>query len=332
MLRTKSKYISAILIFVISLFVMVSSVLIVINRQMIIDQITVWQYKPTSDISAITSRSGLNDYGKFLFYASRPELDKSQTFNGLCNRIENSTAILGCYSNDRIYLYDVTDTRLDGIREVTAVHETLHAAYQRLSSNKKSEVNKLLEAEYTKLKTNTNFASLIKYYDSAEPGQRDNELNSIVGTEVASVSPELEDYYRQYFSDRQQIVKLYYQYNDVFQELSVKASALADQLKNLTTKITTESDKYNSDIKQLNADITDFNERANNNEFTSLSTFYSERENLMSRINAVAAERSSIEADISSYNTNLNEYNSTTAESKELYNSIDSTLVPVPSV
>ena len=37
------------------------------------------------------------------------------------------TAVLGCYANREISIFNVTDQRLDGIREVTAAHEMLHA-------------------------------------------------------------------------------------------------------------------------------------------------------------------------------------------------------------
>jgi hypothetical protein len=46
----------------------------------------------------------------------------------------------------------------------------------------------------------------LAYYDKTEPGMRDNELHSILGTEYANLSPELEKYYSQYFVDRKRVV------------------------------------------------------------------------------------------------------------------------------
>ncbi len=46
-------------------------------------------------------------------------------------------AILGCYnpSSRDIYIYNVTNSELDGVKEVTAAHEMLHAAWERLSES-----------------------------------------------------------------------------------------------------------------------------------------------------------------------------------------------------
>ena len=44
---------------------------------------------------------------------------------------------------------------------------------------------------------------------SSEPGQRLNELHSLLGTEVAHLSPALERYSHRYFHDRQGIVSAF---------------------------------------------------------------------------------------------------------------------------
>lgn len=111
-----------------------------------------WTYQPTAQVAAVANRAGMNDSGKFAFYATHPSLEGTQKFNEYCNRQEEGTAILGCYTNDRIYVYDVQDKRFDGIQEVTASHEMLHAVYQRLSDSDRTKVNGLVEKEYQKLR------------------------------------------------------------------------------------------------------------------------------------------------------------------------------------
>ena len=68
------------------------------NQQLVIDQIAVWRYQPSSEISQIADRSDMNDHGRFLFYASQPEVDGTQRFNQVCSRKEEGTAVLGCYN------------------------------------------------------------------------------------------------------------------------------------------------------------------------------------------------------------------------------------------
>lgn len=327
--HSKSRVVASIII---SILLITSSILIIFYRQHIIDQITVWQFHPTTEIASLASSGGMNSNGKFIYYASQPKLDSSSNFNKVCNRVENTTSILGCYSNSKIYIYDVTNAKLDGIREVTAAHEMLHAAYQRMSSDEKTKINALLQIEYKKLANNKDFTDLIAYYDRAEPGERDNELHSVIGTEVANIDPALETYYTQYFSDRSDTVTLYAKYSSVFQDLTDRANALVKQLNALAASIPNGSSEYNLDIKTLNADITSFNKRAESGGFSSQAQFNSERSVLLTRISNINLVKSGINSDIEKYNSLLAEYNTIATESKKLYNSIDSTLNPVPSV
>jgi len=310
--------------------------LAVLNKQLIIDQITVLQYKPSSEVVSLADNTGLGSYGIFLFMASQPMLAKTagevKTFNSVCSDIERTTSILGCYSNYRIYLYDVTDAQLDGVKETTAAHETLHAAYLRMNKDEKNAVDVLLEAEAKKLETNKDFAERMAYYDRNEPGQRDNELHSVIGTEIAIISPELETYYKKYFSDRQKVVTLNAKYISVFQELTAKADALLAQLNALSENISTSSSQYNADTKSLNADIAAFNSQASNGSFKSQSEFNSQRAALSARVVALGQYRGTINGNMSKYDTILAEYNSIASQSKKLSNSLDSTLAPAPSV
>lgn len=332
MLPQKRSKVGLIISVVISLLLITCSILIVLFKQHIIDQITVWQFNPSNEIINIASRDTLNSYGTFLFYASQPELNSTQNFNTVCNRIESTTSILGCYSNYRIYIYDVTDEQLDGIREVTAAHETLHAAYARMSDSEKAKVNVLLEAEYKKLENDKSFTDLIAFYDRTEPGERDNELHSVIGTEVANLDPALEAHYKQYFDNRQDVVSLYVKYNGVFQGLANRAKVLSEQLNSLATSITSDSTQYNESVQVLNVDIALFNKRATAGDFTSQGQFNSERAALSSRVASTDAMRKNINDEIAKYNLILTEYNSIASQSKKLYNSINSTLAPAPSV
>lgn len=308
------------------------SIAIWLNRQYIVDSISFWQYSPSSSIQSITAQVQLTDAGKFAFYAAQPMLDGSRAFDATCDRKEQNTAILGCYVANRIYIFDVKDARLNGIEEVTAAHELLHAVYQRLSGEEKANVNRLVEAEYEKLRDNPDFAERMAFYERTEPGERDNELHSIIGTEVGSISSELEAHYAKYFTDRSKIVGFYTAYSKVFSELSNHAKELSNQLDSLSAEIKADSAKYNDDVKQLNADITEFNRRATSGEFTSQAQFNSQRQVLAARVSALSRQREAVNAKITEYNRLKDEYNDTVTRSNQLYQSIDSSLAPAPKV
>ncbi|HUC96269.1 MAG TPA: hypothetical protein VMR16_01235, partial [Candidatus Saccharimonadales bacterium] len=301
MLQKKHKKIRVILSVLICLILIALSLLVIFNRQRVIDQITVWQFHSTSEINALVDRAGMNDNGKFLFLASQPRLDGSQDFNKECDRIESTTAILGCYSNYRIYVYDVTDKQLDGVREVTATHETLHAAYARLSTDEENRVNVLLEAEYKKLENNKDYSDRMAFYARTEPGERDSELHSVIGTEISNISPELEAYYAKYFSNRQKVVALNTKYMGVFINLKNHANDLSAQINTLVSSISGETTQYNNDVKVLNNDIIAFNARVSSGSFTTQAQLNSERSALFASVAELEATRKIINADITKY-------------------------------
>lgn len=302
------------------------------SRQYIVDQIAVWQFKPAAGVTELVQRAGMNDRGKFYYLASRPVLDATQDFNTACSRTETIVSILGCYNNGQIYIYDVKDPKLDGIREVTAAHETLHAVYERLDDGEKTKVDSLLEAEYKKLSSDKSLSDRMAFYDRTESGQRDNELHSVIGTEIASISPELESYYKTFFTDRQKVVDLNIKYLSVFKSIESQANTLKSQMDALAISISSREIQYNADVQVLTNDVQSFNERAKNNLFTSQSQFDQERAALVNRINAVEAEQRSINDDVAKYNSMVVEYNSLATQSQQLYQSIDSTLAPAPSL
>lgn len=315
-----------------SAFFLGLSLFVAFNRQYILDLAHFWTYQPTAQVTTIADRSGMNDNGKFMLYATHPSLESTQKFNAYCNREEEGTAILGCYVNDRIYVYDVQDKRFDGIQEVTASHEMLHAVYQRLSDNDRTKVNGLVEQEYKKLSSDPNFADRMAFYARTEPGERDNELHSIIGTEVANISPELEQHYAKYFKNRSQVLTLFQGYNQLFLAVDKQTKALSAQLDALTKKLNTDMNAYNTSIKALNVDIEDFNRRAEAGTFTSRAAFNKERDALEKRVADLDTLRSSIDAAAAQYETLRKEYNDTVTASNNLYKSIDSTLAPAPSV
>jgi hypothetical protein len=317
---------------IISLVAMMVTGWLVLNRQLVVDQLSVWQYQPTSSVASLATRADMSDKGRFIFYASQPAVEDSEQFNQNCGRKEQSTAILGCYDGRRIYVYNIVNAQLDGIKEVTAAHEMLHAAYQRMDAAEKTRVDALIEAEYAKLKDNKELADRLAFYARTEPGERDNELHSVIGTEVATISPELEAHYKNYFSDRQATVALHAKYDSVFAGLQAQSAALSAQLTVLGDAIEKGSASYNTAVAQLNQDVANFNSRAASGGFSSRSEFESARSALVARANALNAQRDQINGDVVRYNALRAELSQLAVQTDALNRSIDSSLSPAPSV
>lgn len=305
---------------------------LILNRQMVLDQITLLRYDPPADIVGLADRTTMTETGRSNFYASQPSLEGSQQFSQICGNNEQGTAVLGCYANRQIYIFNVTDAQLDGIREVTAAHEMLHAVYDRMPESERARVDQLLEVKYKELSSDQAFADRMAYYAKAEPGERDNELHSIIGTEVRSIDPELEAHYRRYFSNRTAVVDLHDKYSAIFTKLKQQSEELASRLNILATSIEQATEAYNVASRQLNQDIGAFNGRANRGEFESQAEFSAERQRLSARSSDLAGDRQSINNMISEYNLLRENLAAIATQTEALNRSIDSSLAPAPSL
>lgn len=305
--------------------VALGSVLIMTNRQFIVDQWTVWNYEPSSVIEGYMDRSTMSDHGRFLFLASQPVIAEAEAFNTVCANHEEGSGVLGCYASGTkiITLFDITDPQLDGMEEVVAAHEMLHAAWDRMGTDEQQHLEQLLEAEFAKLQDDTEFMARMEIYARTEPGERDNELHSIIGTEVADLDPELSAYYDTYFTDRAALVALHVQSSAVFAQLEAQTAALVAEIDQLKAEIESDLATYNSGYDQLNADITAFNTRADNGDFETQEQFDTERAALLARQATLDALFSSIQAKEASYNSKVEQLSQLNAAAAALNTAIN---------
>mgnify|MGYP000868664984 CR=1 FL=1 len=313
-------------------FLLVASTWIWFERQWVIDTLQYFQYTPSSQVEKITSELGLTESSKFMFYASNPSVETSKTFNIYCKRQEANSPILGCYANMRIHIYGITDERLNGIQEVTAAHELLHAQYDRLSSAKKQQLEPLLEKAYQRL-ADDELKKRMEYYDRTQPGEKYNELHSILPTEFADIGQDLEDYYRQYFSNRQKIVRLHTHVASQFAQLSEEANQLVEKINTLTVTINSNTERYNAGVAQLNQKVTVFNARADQpGGFSSQAEFNAERAALEAERAQLDALRAQVSADTATHKQLVAQLDAINAKAESLNKSIDSVLTAEPEI
>jgi chromosome segregation ATPase len=300
-------------------------------RQDIIDRFTVMTFKPTPAVAALAERAQLSGEGDFLYLASRPQLLDREPFNAACHSVATEkTAVLGCYALNRIYVFNIDNQKLDGIQEVTAAHEMLHAAYQRLSEPERQRVDALLEKQMSSLGSNTDrINTLMKEYAKSEPGERLNELHSILGTEVRQLSPALETYYSRYFRNRSALVSLAEKYQAVFDDLRTRQDTLASELNSLADSVEAEVSTYKANLQALNRDIKSFNTRATSGTM-SREEYDSQRSSLEARQAKLTSDYNAIQGMINEYNQKRQELAAINTESEALNRSINSSLAPVP--
>ena len=131
--RKKSRILSTIIF---CLLLVIATIFILAYRQRIVDQITVWGYKATPQTTSLVKRAGMNDNGIFYYYASQPSLydtSSATSFNKVCNSTKEKTAILGCYSGNKIYIYSDAGHVSDEANLLTfTAHENVwRAKYQK---------------------------------------------------------------------------------------------------------------------------------------------------------------------------------------------------------
>jgi hypothetical protein len=293
------------------------------NRTFLQDQLAAWGFKPSAQVASLEKDIDLTNTGTFYFNASAPQIDNATDFNAHCPQQEINNPILGCYSNQHIYVYDVTEADLNGIQQVTAAHEMLHAIWARMSASDHDRIGALLQAQYDTM-ADKDLQNRMSYYQRNEPGEFINELHSIIGTEVGSLSPELESYYGKYFKDRQKIVTYHAAYSKVFTDLANQADTLSGELTTLGADIDKERADYEAKVQSLSSDIDSFNKRAANGSFSSQSQFYSERNDLVDRTNQLDAERTELNQKIDTYNQKYETYQDVASRIQQLNGSIDS--------
>lgn len=211
-------------------------------------------YEPSPLIQSLADDTAMTPYAKRLFYVNRPAVEDKTEFNEHCTDPSDQVSVLGCFTGNRlgIYIYNVTDERLDGVQPVTAAHEMLHQAYQRLSRKERARIDALLQHYYDTQASDT-LKDKIDTYRSSEPEHLLNEMHSIFGTEAANLPAELEEYYRRYFADRQRVLALHQKYQSEFDRRIAQINEYDTRLSELKTRIETNKAEIAASEKDLQA-------------------------------------------------------------------------------
>lgn len=310
------------------LYVVLAGVFAIVfwQRQNIVDWIKLSNYDPPVAIVQLAAATDMTDYGRKIWYLNKPQIQDKQPFYQSCVSNE-TTIVLGCYKPpEGIYLLKVTDSRLAGIEEVTAAHEMLHAAYDRLNSTERNRVAKLIDQFYATL-DNPEVKAKIDLYKQ-EGADVTNELHSILGTEVGTLTPELEAYYSQYFESRAKVIALANQYQAVFTDLRAKIANYDSQLKDLETKVKAN----NETLKQQDAALTAESARLDGLLRSGSIAAYNQgvpayNQSLVPYRNLLNETRSLVDK----YSTILDQRNAVAQEAQELNKALDTSLQPTVS-
>ncbi len=290
------------------------------KRQAIFDWWRLRDYSPSARIVGIADLTTMTETGRHLFYVYHPELQDKASFNESCDFNEQSI-VLGCYVSGRgIYIYDVTDERLQGIQEVTAAHEVLHVAYERLSSKEQQRIDLLTLETFNGL-DNQRIKDTVEAYRKRDPSIVANELHSILATEVRQLPSELEDYYKRYFADRSAIVNYSERYEQAFSELKEKESKLISDIERIQSEIDSLSAELESEKQAIDRE---FQQLQRDRPTADPSTFNPRVNSFNLRVSNYNARVEYSRSLIDEHNRVVAEFNLLVLESRELIEAIDS--------
>jgi hypothetical protein len=264
------------------------------------DQIADWwrlrDYEPPKDVAALVSDTTMTPYAERMFLVNHPQLESKESFNANCADHDEETSVLGCYHGDRrgIYIYAVTDERLDGVRQVTAVHEMLHQAYDRLSGSDRDHVGDLLRKHYESGKLSDQIQAKVDSYKDQKGSDLVNEMHSIFGSEVSELPADLENYYKRYFNDRSKVVGYSEAYRGEFTRRKILVAQYDAQLSALKAQIA--ANKQSLDVK---------------------STYLKSKEKEINK-DIAGSDRTEYQADVAAYNAMVDAYNDQLVETRRL--------------
>jgi hypothetical protein len=276
---------------------LISVIFILLEKQNITDWYKLYNYKAPSAIASLSSQDTFTPYATKLYYINHPVLISGNQFRTQCpNSDASSSSILGCYhpTMNGIYLYIVSDPTLNGVEQVTAAHEMLHAAWSRLDSNKKTILTKELNDFYTNDLQDSKIKNEIAIYQKTEPFAVADEMHSTFGTECPNLPTDLENYYKALFINRETVVGFSIGYKQIFTN-------------------------YQNQIKEDNLQLQSIKSNINN-DLNSISSKFTDINNLKSRMDVLLRERnfSQYNQDVSIYNQQIDEYNNLIQTTKDL--------------
>ena len=293
-------------------------------RQQLYDDYRLYNYVPPQSISSLALEDTMTPAATRIFYVNKPQLDNKAAFSAVCpNGGGEKTIVLGCYHGGQngIFLQQITDSRLNGVVQVTAAHEMLHAAYDRLSPDEKKQIDAQLLNYYNNNLQDQRIKDTINSYRKSEPNDVVNEMHSIFGTEVSVLPSSLETYYKRYFVNRAKVTAYASQYQAEFssrqatikqddQQLadlkqkiqSLEASLTAEQAtitarqqELLRTRDSGNVSDYNAGVAGYNAMVDNYNMQARN-----VQAMVSQYNQLVAERNAVAAQIADLSSALSS--------------------------------
>lgn len=279
-------------------------------------------YQPPAVIQALATDNTMTSDARHIFYVNHPELIGDRTkFASVCS-VTEQTIVEGCYHSAQsgIFIFDVKDASLRGIEQVTAAHEMLHAAYERLSSSDRDYINGLLSNYYQHNLKDKRILTTIESYKKTEPNELINEMHSIFATEVATLPQPLENYYERYFTNRSKVVAYSQKYEAQFTDRLNRINAYDSQLASMRSDIDRRQASLSTQANKIEADRARLDSLKSSGRYAEYNAAVPGFNN---EVNSYNAQVEQLRALINEYNQLVVARNSLAKDYRDLQNEID---------
>lgn len=294
----------------------------VLQSSWLLDTLKGIGYEPDATVAAIEADLELTDTGRRIFAATRPTVEGSEEFNEHCDSHDAEVSLLGCYADGRIYIYEIALAQLAPANKVTAAHELLHAAWERMGASERRQVSEWLQQLYAEQREW--FDDELEIYDDAD---RIEEMYTRAGTKLAELPAELEQHYAKYFRNRAVIVQFYQDYEAPFLALQLGMEELAEQINVIGEQIEVERKTYMQDLEDLDARIDKFNACAETAGcFATEAEFTRQRQALLAERTNLENTRAELNAKIAENNQRIQDYRERQLQLGELNDAMNSNI------
>jgi hypothetical protein len=299
-----------------------------LNLQRIRDWASLYAYNPPQPVAELADETQMTDPARRVFYINHPALQDRDAFNASCSSRGEHTIVLGCYypNDGGIFVFNVSDPRLDGVDQVTAAHEMLHAEYARLSKKERKHIDGLLQDYYDTKLNDSRVKAVIDTYKRTEPNDVPNEMHSVFGTEVTTLTPELETYYKNYFKDRSKVVAYADKYQAEFTSRQAQVAAYDSQLATMKSQIDTNSSRLKADEARINEFRSRMDAERARGDIDGYNSDVPLYNNLVDSYNTLISTTRGL---ITAYNDTVSKRNQLALQVTDLAHAIDSSFKPI---
>ena len=266
-----------------------------------------------------SERATLTTTARALLEMKTTTVEEKAGFATSCPETDEQTVfVFGCFDGDHLHILRIDAPDLDGLMAVSLAHEMLHAAYRSLTEVERMRVDAMTARAFAAI-TDQHFRALIASYDELEPGQRANELHSLLATEIKVLPADLEEWYANWFSDRQQVVSAYEAFDSTVRPLADRARSLEARYAQIESELNGMEGRYSAAMTRADALTSQIDDLRAQGRIAESNALVSAQNGAVNEVNSIVRRHNAL---VSEINSIANEHNSVADRYREIFDAL----------